>query len=227
VLPIIAGLYAERKIGEAKQKAQESFRLCFLAAMPCSVALMAFSYQIYGVLDFDRPLIMTAMAMSVVLMGIVHLQSSIMQSVNLLYQSTIFVGVGVLLKALFNYVLIGIPGLNIYGAVISTYISYLVPLVMNAISLMRHKAIKIDLFSPLLRPTIASAVMLIPSFPLYFLLNKLLSFTGVYFSNLISFAVAALVCVIVYFVTMRLIGGIVREDVESISPRLAKLLKFR
>ncbi len=227
VLPIIAGLYAERKTAEAKQKAQESFRLCFLAAMPCSVALMAFAYQIYGVLDFDRPLIMTTMAMSVVLMGIVHLQSSIMQSVNLLYQSTIFVGIGVLLKALFNYILIGIPGLNIYGAVISTYISYLVPLVMNAISLRKRKAISINLFSPLLRPTIASAAMLVPSIPLYYIVRKLLGFAGAYFSNLAAFGLAAIVCVIVYFVVMRATGGIVKEDVESISPRLARKLKFR
>ena len=118
VLPVIAGLYAEKKVEEAKSKAQDSFRLCMLAAVPCSVALMVFSVPIYTLLDFDNPMIMTAMALSVLLLGIVHLQSSIMQSVNLLYQATVFIGVGVLIKAVLNYVLIAIPALNIYGAII-------------------------------------------------------------------------------------------------------------
>ena len=227
VLPIIAGLYAERRIAEAKQKAQDSFRLCFLAAVPCSIALMVFAVQIYGVLDFDRPFIMTAMALSVLFMGIVHLQSSIMQSVNLLYQSTFFVGIGVLLKALLNYILIGIPGLNIYGAVISTYASYLVPMVMNAFALRKIKGISIRLMDPMVRPVIASTAMLLPSFPAYFLLRRLLRFTGAYVSNLIAFGIAALIAVAVYFVVLRFIGGLKKEDVESISPRLARKLKLK
>ncbi len=227
VLPIIAGLYAERRVAEAKQKAQDSFRLCFLAAVPCSIALMVYAVQIYGVLDFDRPFIMTAMAMSVMFMGIVHLQSSIMQSVNLLYQSTFFVGIGVLLKALLNYILIGIPALNIYGAVISTYVSYLVPMVMNAFALRKIKGISIRLLDPMVRPVIASTAMLLPSFPAYFLLRRLLSFTGAYVSNLIAFGIAALIAVFVYFVVLRFIGGLKKEDVESISPRLARKLKLK
>ncbi len=226
VLPVIAGLHAEGKTDEARNKASESFKLCFIAAVPCSVALMVFADQIYGVLDFDTPLIMTTMAMSVVFMGIVHLQSSIMQSINLLYQSTIFVGVGVLLKAILNYVLIGIPGLNIYGAIISTYISYIVPMVLNAIVLIRRRSMKIDLFEPLMRPTVASTVMLIPSFPLYFLIRFILKFTGAYVSNLIAFVIAAVVAVAVYYVVMRLSGGLTKEDIESISPKLARKLKL-
>lgn len=226
VLPIIAGLHAEGKRAEASKKAQESFKLCFIAAVPCSVALMVFADPIYGVLDFDTPLIMTTMAMSVVFMGIVHLQSSIMQSINLLYQSTIFVGVGVLLKAILNYVLIGIPGLNIYGAVIATYVSYIVPMILNAIALLKKRKLRINLFEPLLYPTIASTVMLIPSFPLYFLLRRILKFAGYYASNLIAFGLAAIVAVVVYYLTMRFTGGLTREDLESISPKLARKLKL-
>ena len=226
VLPVIAGLHAEGKTEEARKKAFESFKLCFIAAIPCAVALMVFSNQIYGVLDFDMPLIMTTMAMSVVFMGIVHLQSSIMQSVNLLYQSTIFVGIGVLLKAILNYALIGIPGLNIYGAVISTYVSYIVPMILNAIALRKYRSMKINLFQPMLRPIIASTVMLIPSFPIYFLLKYILGFTGTYVSNLIAFVVAALAAVVAYYFTMRLSGGLTKEDIESISPKLARKLKL-
>ncbi|MBO4327578.1 MAG: oligosaccharide flippase family protein [Clostridia bacterium] len=226
VLPVIAGLHAEGKKEEAEKKAQESFKLCFIAAVPCAVAMTVFASQIYGVLDFDMPLIMTTMALSVVFMGIVHLQSSIMQSVNLLYQSMIFVGVGVLLKAILNYILIGIPGLNIYGAVISTYVSYIVPMVLNAIVLIRRRAMKLDMFQPLLYPTIASTVMLIPSFPAYFLLHFILKFTDPYVSNLIAFGIAAVIAVVTYYITMRLTGGLTRSDLESISPKLARKLKL-
>ena len=57
--------------------------------------------------------------------------------------------------------------------------------------------------------------------------RSLLRFTGAYVSNLIAFGIAALIAVAVYFVVLRSIGGLKKEDVESISPRLARKLKLK
>ena len=38
-------------------------------------------------------------------------------------------GIGVLVKLLLNYVLVAIPWMNVYGAIIATYISYIIPLI--------------------------------------------------------------------------------------------------
>jgi len=228
VLPVIAGLYAQKRREDVTERASYSMKLCFIVAVPCSVALAVFAGPVYGVLDFDTPLIMTTMAASILFLGIVHLQSSIMQSVNLLYQATWFIGLGVVVKAVLNYILIGIPGLNIYGAVISTYVSYIVPMLLNDMVLRRKRGIRINYFMLLLRPVAASAAMLIPSYPLYMLLYAVLFrlFKGYYIANLIAFAIAAVVAVVVYLVVLKASKGLTKEDAEAVSPKLARILRF-
>lgn len=228
VLPVIAGLYAQKRREEVTERAAYSMKLCFIVAVPCTVALAVFAGPVYDVLDFDTPMLMTTMAASILLLGIVHLQSSIMQSVNLLYQATWFIGLGVLIKAVFNFILIGIPGLNIYGAVISTYLSYIVPMLLNDMVLRRKRGIRINYFRLLLRPVAASAAMIVPSYPAYMLLYAVLFriFGDNYIANLGAFAVSALIAVIVYLAVLKLTRGLTKEDAMAVSPKLAKLLKF-
>lgn len=226
VLPIIAGLYVQKKKKAAAARAEYAFKLCFIVAVPCTVAMCVFAKPIYQLLGFgDNYQMLMYMSFSVLLMGIVHLQSSIMQSVNLLYASAAFMGVSVVIKAIFNYLLIGIPGLNIFGAVLSTYISYLVPIFLNNQMLIQKRGLKVRIFSTLAPSVIGSAVMLVPSVPCYILLSKL--FGASYFANLISFVLAAVVAVVAYFAVMVKIGGIYKEDIDSISPKISRLLGFK
>lgn len=226
LLPIIAGLYAQHKYKAASERADYAFKLCFVVAVPCSVAMCVFAKPIYQLLGFGSHYQMLMyMSLSVLLMGIVHLQSSIMQSVNLLYASAAFMGVSVVVKALCNYIFISMPGLNIYGAVLSTYISYLVPIVLNSYVMIRSRGLRIDILSAMAPSVVGSAVMLVPSVPLYILLTKIIGAS--YFANLVAFGVAAVVAVVVYFVTMKAIRGICKSDVDSISPKLSQILRFK
>lgn len=226
VLPIIAGLYVQHKHKAASERAGYAFKLCFIVAVPCSVAMCVFAKPIYQILGFGRHYQMLMyMSLSVLFMGIVHLQSSIMQSVNLLYISAGYMGISVLVKAILNYILIGIPGLHIYGAILSTYISYLIPIVLNIRILAIRRGIRIPLLSAIAPSVVGSAVMLVPSVPLYVLLTNLLGVS--YFSNLFAFFVAAGVAVVAYFVTMKAIGGIDKDDVDSVSPKISKILRMK
>ncbi len=226
VLPIIAGLYAQKKKKAAATRAEYAFKLCFIVSVPCTVAMCVFAKPIYQLLGFGGHYQMLMyMSFSVLLMGVVHLQSSIMQSVNLLYVSAAFMGVSVIVKAIFNYLLIGIPGLNIYGAVLSTYISYLVPILLNNQMMIRKRGLKVRIFSTLAPSILGSAVMLVPSVPCYILLTKLMGAS--YFANLLAFVVAAALAIVTYFVVMVKIGGIYKEDIDSISPKISKLLGFK
>ena len=225
-LPIIAGLYARKKYQDASKRSEYAFKLCFLVAVPCSVAMCAFAKPIYQLLGFGGHYQMLMyMSLSVLFMGIVHIQSSIMQSVNLLYISAGYMGVSVVVKAILNYILIGIPGLNIYGAVLSTYISYLIPILLNDRMLRMKRGIHINLLSVIAPSVIGSAVMLVPSIPVYIALTGLLG--GSYFANLLAFGFSGCIAVVAYFITMKWIGGITKEDIDSISPKISKVLRLK
>ena len=225
-LPIIAGLYAQKKYKDASMRSAYAFKLCFIVAVPCSVAMCAFAKPIYQLLGFGGHYQMLMyMSLSVLFMGIVHIQSSIMQSVNLLYISAAYMGVSVLAKAILNYILIGLPGLNIYGAILSTYISYLIPILLNDRMLRKKRGIKINLLQVIAPSVVSGAVMLVPSVPVYILLSNVLGSS--YIANMFAFGISGAIAVIGYFVTMKKIGGISKEDVDSVSPKISKILRLK
>lgn len=225
-LPIIAGLYARKKYQDASKRSEYAFKLCFMVAVPCSVAMCAFAKPIYQLLGFGGHYQMLMyMSISVLFMGVVHIQSSIMQSVNLLYISAAYMGVSVVVKAILNYILIGIPALNIYGAVLSTYISYLIPIVLNDRMLRMKRGIRIHLLSVIAPSVVSSAVMLVPSIPVYILLTSLIGSS--YFANLVAFGCSGVLALVAYLIAMKKLGGISKEDVDSISPRISKILRLK
>lgn len=228
ILPAIAGAFAVKNIKEASKSANYGFKLCFLAAVPVAGAFAVFASPIYDVLGFDSNWkVLSAMALSVILIGFVHLQSSVLNSINKLFNATLHLGIGIALKALLNYILVAIPSLNIYGAVISTYVSYIVPLVLNAILIRKTLGKECRFMREFVKPAVCSAAMLACAFGIYFGLSKLIGLILgtkiMYLQNLAAFGIAALAGVWLYTFLMGLTGGLTKEDVSAVS---RKLLRF-
>lgn len=221
LLPVIAGLYAAKKLDEAKEKANYAFKLCYVLAIPLSFAMCVFAEPIYTILGLgDGYKLLCYMAFSVLLMAIVHLQSSVMQSVNQLFTATIFMGIGVVVKLIMNYVLIAIPEVNIYGAIIATYVSYLLPMVLNHIFLIKKRNIKIDHPTLILKPVLSSGVMIAGASLVYLLFDFLCEkIFNNYFTSLISMIFAGVTGVVIYFILMYKLRGIDDEDISLVFPR--------
>jgi len=220
LLPVIAGLYAQKKYAETQQKANYAFKLCYIVAVPLSIAMCVYGEPLYVMLGLGSgSKLLSYMSFSILLLGAVHLQSSVMQSVNELFSATLYMGIGVAIKAILNYILIAIPSLNIYGAVISTYISYIIPLILNHICLVRKRGLKIKIVDFAIIPMICGGLMLVGSLPVYLLFHFLLGkFAGVYITETISLMMAAVVGVLVYFYAMKKTGGMDRNDFSLILP---------
>ena len=69
----------------------------------------------------------------VVFMSIVQIQTTILQGLNKFYSVFTSLFIGVLLKLLSNYFLVGIPSININGAIIGSIVGFLVPMIINGI----------------------------------------------------------------------------------------------
>jgi len=225
LLPVMAGLYAQKKYGEAKQKADYAIKLCYIVAVPMSVAMFVFAKPLYTMLDLGSGhRLLSLMSFSVILMGIVHLQSSIMQSVNELISSTVNMFIGVFIKAILNFILIAIPSINIFGAVAATYISYIIPLILNHRCLVKKRGIKLKLVGSAMLPLLCSGFMLIGAVPVYLIMYWFLNlFASVYFTETIALIFAALAAVVIYAFSMKKTGGMDSEDFALILP--AKIRK--
>ncbi len=229
LLPVMAGLYAQKRYAEAQQKADYAIKLCYIVAFPMSVAMCVFAEPIYGMLFLGNGhAILTFMSFSVILMGIVHLQSSVMQSVNELSAAMVNMFIGVAVKALLNYILISFTSINIYGAIIATYISYIIPLVLNHMCLVKRRNIKLKLMSSALIPFLCSGLMLVGAVPVYMLMHWLLgNIFSTYFTETFALIFAAVVGIVVYAFSMKKTGGMDSEDFALILPaKIRKKLKL-
>lgn len=222
ILPTMAALHALKEHGKKSDKANEGYKLCYLIAVPMTAGFAVFAQAIFTLLGYgDNYNILMALSFSVILQGTVHLQSSILQSINRLFTSTMFLLSGAVLKVILSYTLSAIPELNIYGAVISTYVSFIVPFILNQWVLNRKESMGISVLGNLWKPCMASVFMIMIGFPMYQLLICLLPEDS-YFSTLVAFFFTVVVCIVVYGYVLMKIGGLTQEDVKEISPALAR-----
>ena len=225
ILPTMAALHALKQQREKSAKANEGYRLCYLIAVPMTAAFAVFAQAVFTLLGYgDNYNILMALSFSVILQGTVHLQSSILQSVNKLFTSTMYLLTGAVLRLVISYILAAIPSINVYGAVLSTYISYAVPFALNQWTLNKKERLNISVIGNLWKPCLASVFMVMAGFPVYYGLYALLqlAISSIWVCTLFAFAVTAVLCVAVYGYVLMKIGGLTYEDVHGISPALAR-----
>ena len=225
ILPTMAALHALKQSKEKSLKANEGYKLCYMIAVPMTAAFAVFAQAVFTLLGYGSNYnILMALSFSVILQGTVHLQSSILQSVNRLFTSTMFLLIGAVLRLGISYVLAAIPSINVYGAVISTYVSYAVPFALNQWALNKKEKLNISVIGNLWKPCLASVFMVMVGFPVYYGLSTVIGIiiSRVWICTFFAFGITAVLCVAVYAYVMIKIGGVTQEDVRGISPALAR-----
>jgi len=142
--------------------------------------------------------------------------------------------VGAICKIICNFILVGNPKINIYGAVVGTILFYVVIVLFNFISLLRISKVKVRWLSIFGKPFICALLCGVTAFAsnkiLSTLLPQWLSFIpsdtteSVLNTGTVSAVIAIGLAAIVYLVSLLLIKGIAREDV-SVLPKGEKIAK--
>ena len=225
VLPAITLAFASGNHRDVSKKTQSAFKMCYMAAVPIAAVYAVFSGPIYKILGYgDNIVLLSLSSFSVVLLCTVHLQSSVLQGVNRFYTSSAFMCLCVVLKAVLNYILIGIGSLNIYGAIISTYVSYLIPLLLNLYVMKKKAGIRFSVIRALAHPMAGSAAGVIAGYGVYGVLRLILRlFMTGYFSYLIPMIPAGIVTLGVYYFVMRKLGGLTSADLNEMPSGIRKV----
>lgn len=228
VLPSLSGAFALNDKKSLQNKINYTFRLCLLVAIPSAVGLSVLSHPIFKLLF---PLyeegwkLMFLGSVVLVLTALVQIQMTILQSINKLYLSTFFMILGVIGKIATNYFLVGIPQLNIVGAVFANVVCFAIPLVLNYIFIKKALEIRVNMVYHAVKPLMASAVMGIMTYGSYLGLSILLNnFTKGYLNNAISCTAAVVIGVFAYMYGLVLTGGITQKDMEVFPSRIKRLI---
>jgi stage V sporulation protein B len=227
ILPSISSLVALRDKKAVKNKINYAFRLCFLVAVPSAVGLAVLAQPIVHFIKYSDEASRLLMYGSVVIifMAVVAIQTSILQGLGKLYLVTFYAVLGLIGKVIINYIFVAIPSFNILGAVLATGVSFLIPLILNSLTINKVLRVKINLVRHAIKPIIASGVMAIVAKLMYVNFDFVFNFIKEgYFANAAAVIISMVFAMLTYFFTLVLIGGISKEDLEVLPGRITKLI---
>ena len=227
VLPAIAAAMALKKKKDIRKKTEFAFRVTFIITIPAAIGLSCLASEVFELLYGTSQGYELMMIGSIVLViqSVVQIQTTILQSMNKLYFVLFTFSIGIIAKVIANYVLVGIPSINILGVVGGNFLWFLIPMILNGIALNKVLRVKIAFLKNTVKPIISSLAMAGVIFALKQPVDIILSITngGKILSGLITLIMIGIGGA-VYLYLMIILGGLNKEDLDSISVRIYRIL---
>ncbi|MCR4877459.1 MAG: polysaccharide biosynthesis protein [Clostridiales bacterium] len=226
LVPAVSAAQAVHDEEGTRQASSQGLKLAFLIGFPCSIGMSVLARQIFGFL-YQESLspehfqtgweLLTVSSLTVVLFTVVQATSGILQGLGKqrIPMYTLIAGVGC--KILMNYILVGIPGLNIHGGPYASIVCYSVSMIPNLYYVCKYAHLRFRMAEWVGKPALSAAVMGLAVWALRTVLpmNRLLT--------LLEVAVG----VAVYGFTAYRLGALPPEDLGAITRRLRRKGKNR
>ncbi len=218
LVPAISSARAAGDDGMVIRQSDLGLRFAFIIGLPCSIGmsvlaepLMRFFYE--GTISEAELVIggqlLTMSGLTIVLFTVVQATSSILQGLGKQSIPMYTLVAGVVCKILLNYVLVGLPGMNIHGAPIASLVCYTVSMVPNLYYVLKYTGGKFNWRGWIVRPGLATAAMGVA----VFLLRELLPAGRV--MTILEIAVG----VIVFAAAALGVKAITKEDLRAFRRR--------
>lgn len=233
-LPAISAAWATRDRKSIRITIESVLRVTMLVAMPAGIGMAVLSEQIltiiYGVNNPDIiPIaapIMATYGYATALMALSTPVVNLLQGIGRTDIPVKSLLVGGVVKIISNFILVGNPNYNINGAPFGSILCYVAIISINLVSLLKISKIKVDFKSIFIKPIFCSILCGATAWSVYGLTERfILNIDSL--SNrviLISTVFAIAFAVIVYCLSILLIRGISRDDVEML-PKGEKIAK--
>jgi len=221
VIPEITSSTVQMDTPAVKHKTNMALRLSMILSIPSAVGLAVLADPIIALLFPRYPdggWLLRYGAVSIVFMALVHVLTGTLQGLGHVKLPVIAASIGVLTKIPVNHILIGIPSINIFGAVISTIVCFAVASAINMYFLYKHTSILPSLSGAFIKPLVASVGMGMICYITYHMI-KLFMPTPVATVTALGAGAAA------YVIFMCLIKGFRKSDLQA-APLPGKVRKL-
>ncbi|WP_459129800.1 putative polysaccharide biosynthesis protein [Guggenheimella bovis] len=226
LLPAVSQAFAKGDEEALYYKLTQGLRATCIWAIPCSFGLSAISVSLSrGLYDgsLQRATLLMVGAFVVAFMAVATIQTILLQAAGRYWEAILPLTIGLIAKIISNYILVAIPSINILGAIISTYISAIVTLVLNSRALQREYSVKLRYWNYVRKPLYASLLMGATLYPIMLLSIGHPMLQG-RMTNLTLIALMILIGGSVYSIALIFLKAISLSDVEAFSPKLAQRL---
>jgi len=210
VIPDISSSNATKNKRGVRSKVNIAMRVSMMISIPAAVGLSVLADPILAMLFPSHPeggWLLRYGAVSIIFLAMVQVSTGALQGIGKVFLPAFAAFCGVAVKIPLNWVLLGIPAINIMGTVISTIVCYVVAAGINLHFLRKHTGVKLEILGTFVRPSIAASGMGMACFVAHHMV-------GLAAPGRVATLVAILVGVVVYLFLMWLLGGFPKQDIQ-------------
>ncbi|MDR2903539.1 MAG: polysaccharide biosynthesis protein [Clostridiales bacterium] len=222
-IPSIVASIALKDKKAVNSKINAALRITMIISIPAAVGMGVLAEPITKMLfgSADGAVLLQVGSISIIFLALAQIVTGMLQATGRLSIPVIGAALGALVKIPLNYILVGIPEINVLGAVISTIFCYVLASLFDWYMLTKSLKIQLDLMAIIIKPLGCSLMMGLSCYVAYSLLYFVLS------NNALATVFAIAVGGIVYFAYMILINGLTDEDILRFPAggRILSLLK--
>ena len=223
-LPNVTAAWTRGERAHLKKSMEAVIRITALFSIPAGMGMAVLSGPVAKLVFGARPSIPITSRV-LVIMGIGAIFASLSTPINSMLQAVgrvdlpvKLLGVGLTIKLLLNYFLVGIPRINVLGAGAGTLACYLFITVFALFFLCRQTRIVPDFVSIFLKPLAASAFCTTAAWAFFGLASRVLPERA-------ATGIAVLIAVLVYTVALFCLRAICRDDILML-PNGQKIIKI-
>lgn len=238
-LPALAAAWAVKDKKSISSTIETVIRIGMLIALPAGIGMASLAEPIltviYGRGNFSDSIsvvvpIMTAYGLATCIMAVSTPITNMLQAIGRPDIPVKSVIAGAICKLVCNYILVGIPGINVYGAVAGTILFYVVIVSINLISLIRVANVRVNWVSVFFKPFLCAGLCGLTAFTANALINKIFPSSpadGLLSMSTVAMVVAVGLAVIVYAASLLVFKALAKEDVVNLpkGEKIAKILE--
>ena len=242
LIPAIVSCLSTKNDALALDQAESGLKVANILSLAAGVGLMALAAPIINVIYPDAGdeavLLMFIMGAASYFLCLLMMSNALLQAYGLEKYTIISMVIGGIAKVVLDWILLGIPGVHIYGAAVSTLVSFLLICASN-FYFVRHKIKHPPRFLPaFVKPMLCATVMGMIAFVVYFgfmhISNGRMSITVLglspeYISMALSLLAAVLLAFIAYIALIVKTGTLQYTDLKMLpkGETLARLLRVK
>ncbi len=241
-IPALSAAWAIRDRKNIKVTIESVIRITMLVALPAGFGMAVLAEPILGLVyngtdagdlvTIAAPILRTY-GFAIFLFALSSPVTNMLQAVGRMDIPLKSIVAGAIVKIILNYVLVGNPSININGAPIGSIVCYVIIVAINVFALVKITDVKLDFMSIFIKPLICAGISGASALACYKVFGVILKGVGDPSSRLNGLTIATLIAVIAavfaYVISLLLIKGISKDDVEMLpkGEKIAKVLEKR
>ena len=237
-IPVLSEAWTLKNHENTKMSIESVIRMCLMIAFPAGFGMAVLGKPIltllYGDLSSNdiSAKVMVGYGVTVFIIAISQPITNMLQTIGKANVTVKSIAIGALFKIIVNFILIGIPQINIFGAIIGTACCYFVASAINLVVLLRTTRVKISFTKSIFKPFICSVLCAAVAYVVYEFLNpRLIEMDSLQLASringsTISAMIAIIAAVVVYVISLLVTKTILESDILMLpkGEKKAKLL---